>query len=127
MTGQLQRPLVVGGIGLTLGLWGLDSVFHSLANLGDLLPLGAIAVGGGYWWYNSRQGQPVSVKPPVVDIDRATLDRSLHQVELVIDRLKIENPNSPQIDRLRQDLTTAQQHLTRIDRQIAVTGGAKSR
>jgi uncharacterized protein len=125
MTGQLQRPLVVGGIGLTLGLWGLDSAFHSLSSLGDLLPLGAIAVGGGYWWYNSRQGKPVSVQPSVVEIDRATLDRSLNQVELVIDRLKIESPDSSQIDRLRQNLTRATQHLTRIDRQIAVTGGQR--
>jgi uncharacterized protein len=125
MTGQLQRPLVVGGIGLTLGLWGLDSMFHSLSSLGDLLPLGAIAVGGSYWWYNSRQGNPVSVKPPIVEIDRATLDRSVHQVELVIDRLKIESPESPQIDRLRQNLTQAKQHLTRIERQIAITGGQR--
>jgi uncharacterized protein len=124
MTGQLQRPLVVGGIGLTLGLWGLDSAFHSLSSLGDLLPLGAIAVGGGYWWY-SHQGKAVSIKPPVVEIDRATLDHALNQVELVIDRLKIESNDSPQIEQLRQDLTQAQQHLTRIDRQIAVTGGQR--
>jgi uncharacterized protein len=124
MTGQLQRPLVVGGIGLTLGLWGLDSMFHSLSSLGDLLPLGAIAVGGGYWWY-SRQAKPVSVKPPVVEIDRVTLDRAVHQVELVLDRLKIESPDSSQIEQLRQNLTRAEQHLTRIDRQIAVTGGQR--
>jgi uncharacterized protein len=125
MTGQLQRPLVVGGIGLTLGLWGLDSTFHSLSSLGDLLPLGAIAVGGSYWWYNSRPAKAVSVKPPVIEIDRATLDRSVHQVELVIDRLKIESPDSSQIEWLRQDLTRAKQHLTRINRQIAVTGGQR--
>ncbi len=125
MTGQFQRPLIVGGIGVTLGLWGLDSVFHSFSSLGDMLPLGAIAVGGGYWWYNSRQAKTVPLKPTGIEIDRATLERSLHQVELVIDRLKIESPDSPQIDQLRQNLTQATQHLTRIDRQIAITGGQK--
>jgi uncharacterized protein len=125
MSVQLQRPLVVGGIGLTLGLWGLDSVFHSLSSLGELLPLGAIAVGGGYWLYNSRQRKTASVKPPTIEIDRATLDRALSQVELVIDRLKIESPDSSKIDKLRQNLTEAQSHLTRADRQIAITGGQR--
>jgi uncharacterized protein len=90
-----------------------------------LLPLGAIAVGGSYWWYNSRQAKPASVKSPVVEIDRAALDRAIHQVELVIDRLTIESPDLPQIEQLRQNLTRAEQHLTRIDRQIAVTGGQR--
>jgi uncharacterized protein len=124
MTVQLQRPLVVGGIGLTLGLWGLDSVYHSLAGFGDLVTLGAIAAGGGYWWY-SRQGKPVSVKSSVIEIDRAILDRALRQVELVIDRLKIESPNSPQIEKLQQQLTQSQTNLTRPARHIAITGGQR--
>ncbi len=124
MTGQLQRPLLIGGIGLTLGLWGLDSVSHSLAGAGDWLTLGTIAAGGGYWWYtrqNSNQQAPLAP----VNINRATLDRILGQVELVIERLKIEQPGSVQIEPLRQQLTQAQTHLTRTNRQIAITGGQK--
>ena len=71
-----QRPLLVGGIGLTLGLWGLDSVSHSLPGMGDLVTLGAIAAGGSYWWYGRRSSQ-TQVPVGKVDIDRATLDRSL--------------------------------------------------
>jgi uncharacterized protein len=124
MTVRLQRPLLIGGIGLTLGLWGLDSVSHSLAGVGDLLTLGTIAAGGGYWWY-SRRGNSAQVPLAQVEIDRTTLDRALAQVELVISQLAIEHSNSGQIDKLRQELTQAQANLTRVNRQIAITGGQK--
>ena len=119
-----QRPLLVGGIGLTLGLWGLDSVSHSLPGMGDLVTLGAIAAGGSYWWYGRRSSQ-TSGLIGAVDIDRATLDRSLQQVELVINQLAIESPNSPQIDELRQALAQVQINSTRLDRQIVITGGQR--
>jgi uncharacterized protein len=124
MNTVLQRPLLVGGIGLTLGLWGLDSMSHSLAGAGDWLTLGAVAAGGGYWWYSQRNSQ---TKVPVgkVEIDRPTLDKALAQVELVIKQLAIESPNSPQIDKLRQELAQVQTNSTRLDRQIAITGGQR--
>jgi uncharacterized protein len=124
MTVRLQQPLLIGGIGLTLGLWGLDSIAHSLSGAGDLLTIGAIAAGGGYWWYNqsTKTGQLPLAK---VDINRATLDRVLSQVELAISQLAIESPNSLQIAPLRQKLTQAKANLTRPDRQIAITGGQK--
>lgn len=123
MTVRLQQPLLIGGIGLTLGLWGLDTISHSLSGVGDLLTLGAIA-GGGYWWYNRRTS---SEKVPLakVDINRETLDRLLNQVELVITQLAIESPSSGQIESLRQQLTQVQTNLTRSNRQIAITGGQK--
>jgi uncharacterized protein len=124
MTLQLQRPLVVGGIGLAFGLWGFDSVYHSLSGLGDWLTIGAIAAGGSYWWYN-LQGKTASSPSTAIEIDRQTLDRALQQVELVINRLKIESPHAPQIDRLQQQLTQAQTNLTRPDRHIAITGGQR--
>jgi uncharacterized protein len=124
MNTVLQRPLLVGGIGLTLGLWGLDSMSHNLAGVGDLLTLGAVAAGGGYWWYSRRNSQ---TKIPVgkVEIDKPKLDQALTQVELVIKQLAIESPNSPQIDRLRQELAQVQTNSTRLDRQIAITGGQR--
>lgn len=124
MTVRLQRPLLIGGIGLTLGLWGLDTISHSLSGVGDLLTLGAIATAGGYCWYNQRTSSG-QVPLATVDINRATLDRILGQVELVIGQLAIESPNSGQIESLRQQLTQVQTNLTRPHRQIAITGGQR--
>jgi uncharacterized protein len=124
MTVRLQRPLLVGGVGLTLGLWGLDSAYHSLAGVGDLLTLGTLAAGGGYWWY-SRQGSKVKAAPSPKEIDRSIIDRAIAQAELTIGQLAIESPQSPQIERFKQQLTQAKTTLTRSTRQIAITGGQR--
>jgi uncharacterized protein len=124
MVVRFQRPLLVGGIGLTVGLWGLDSVYHSLSGIGDLFAIGAVAAGGGYWWYNQRNSQ-TSRSPVKVDINRATLDRAIAQVELVINQLAIETPTSTEIDLLKQQLTQVKTNLTRPERRIAITGGQK--
>ncbi len=121
---RLQRPILIGGIGITLGLWGWDSIAHSLSGVGDLLTLAAIATGGGYFWYN-RRGSQAQVSLGKVDIDRATLDRVLNQVELVISQLALESPNSKQLDPLRQQFAQVKTNLTRVDRQIAITGGQR--
>ncbi len=124
MTVRLQRPLVVGGLGLTLGLWGLDSAYHSLSGVGELFTLGAIAAGGGYWWLNRQGGKTKATAIPQ-EIDRSGLDRAIAQVELVIGQLAIEHPQSTHIAPLKQQLTLAQHNLIRSDRQIAITGGQK--
>jgi uncharacterized protein len=124
MSVRVQRPLLVGGIGLTLGLWGLDSVYHNLSGVGDWLTLGTLAAGGGYWWYH-RQGKLLTATPVTKEIDLTTLDRAIGQVDLIISQLAIEHPQSGQIDGLKQQLARVKTNLTRSDRHIAITGGQR--
>ncbi len=124
MNVRVQRPLLVGGIGLTLGLLGLDSVYHSFSGVGDWLTLGAIAAGGSYWWYH-RQDKLVTSTPVIKEMDRTILDRAIGQVELVISQLEIESPQSTQIVPIKQQLTQVKTNLTRPDRRIAITGGQR--
>jgi uncharacterized protein len=120
----LQRPLLIGGLGLTLGLWGMDSVSHNLAGVGDLFTLGAIAAGGGYWLYSRRRHQsPIAATN--VEINSVTLDRAISQVELIIAQLRIEQPIISIIDQLQQQLTIAKTNLTRTERRIAISGGQR--
>jgi uncharacterized protein len=124
MTTGLQHPLLIGGIGLTLGLWGLDSLSHNLAGVGDWVTLSTIAAGGGYWWYHRREsGTQVSLDQ--AEIDRSSVDRLSNQVALVISQLALESPQSGQIDLLRHQLTQAEANLTRPERQITITGGRR--
>jgi uncharacterized protein len=124
MVVRLQRPLLVGGIGLTLGLWGLDSVYHSLSGIGDLLAIATVTAGGGYWWYNQRNDRTTQ-SPVKRDINQATLDRAIAQVELVINQIAIETPTSVEIERLKQQLAQVKTNLTRPERRIAITVGQK--
>jgi uncharacterized protein len=123
MTMRLQRPILIGGVALSLGLWGLDSVQHSIGGMGELLTLGAIAAGGGYWWYYRQQGNKKSIATTSPQIDINVINRSIQQVELVIDRLVAENSNPARIAEFRDRLVQAQANLQRTDRRIAVTGG----
>ncbi len=124
MTVQLQRPILIGGIGLTLGLLSFDSVYHSFSGLGDVLAIGAAAAGASYWWYSlARKTSPTTLSP--LTLDQAVLDQVTSQVQLVIERLKIESPNSTQTRLLQQQLAQAQTNLSRTIRHIAITGGRK--
>jgi uncharacterized protein len=122
MTARLQRPLLIGGLGLTFGLWGLDSISHSLAGVGDWLTIGTIAAGGGYWWYRQRESAN-QIPLAQVEIDRESIDRLSQQVALAIGQFASESPQSAQIDLFHQQLTQAESNLTRTERQIAITGG----
>jgi uncharacterized protein len=124
MSVRWPRPIIVGGIGLSLGLWGLDSLQHSLGGVGDWLTLGAMAAGGGYWWYYRQQQQnPIALAPAKIDLQ--LIDESVRQVELILDRLRLEGGNAPDIATFSQQLTTAKSHLNRLDRRITVTGGKR--
>ena len=46
---KLQRPILVGGLGLSFSLWMLDSWHDSIVQVGELGILTALAVGGGLW------------------------------------------------------------------------------
>ena len=124
MTVRLQRPFLIGGVGLTLGLLSFDSVYHSFSGLGDVLAIGAAAAGAGYWWYR-QQGKPSPATLSPLTLDRVTLDRATSQVQLIIERLTIESHGSSQIELLQQQLAQAQTNLSRTARHIAITGGRK--
>lgn len=50
MTTKLQRPILVGGIGLSFLLWLGNSMASSAAEFGETTLLGTMALGAGIWW-----------------------------------------------------------------------------
>jgi hypothetical protein len=49
MSGQIQKPILVGGLAISAGLLGIDALGHALASNGSGLVLGTSvgAIGGG--------------------------------------------------------------------------------
>ncbi|MGL5194169.1 MAG: hypothetical protein ACRC8Y_11340, partial [Chroococcales cyanobacterium] len=58
---KLQRPILIGGLGLSFGLWAMESLNHSWGEAGEFGVLGAIALGAGFWLFKKRE--PPTIKP----------------------------------------------------------------
>jgi uncharacterized protein len=118
MSLKIQKPILVGGLALSVGLVGLDAASHLLAHSSNLIILGTMAAGGGYWWWNKRSS---SISQPVI-IDRTTLAALITQVQLISQRLTTEGGDASTM------LQELQQAISQADRQhyrVVVTGGAR--
>jgi uncharacterized protein len=118
MSLQIQKPILVGGLSVA-GFLGLDLLSHAVASNGNVLMLGTMAIGGGYWLWSQNRGTAV-VQP--IKIDSSTLTRLSDQVKLIADQLTIEGGNSAS---LHQSLAQALQQAGRQHYRLAVTGAAR--
>lgn len=119
MSLQIQKPILVGGLAVTAGFLGLDLLSHAVASNGNVLVLGTMAIGGGYWLWSKNRGTTVA-QP--IKIDSSTLTRLSDQVKLIADQLAIEGGNS---ESLRQLLVQALQQADRQHYRLVVTGAAR--
>jgi uncharacterized protein len=119
MSLQIQKPILVGGLAVTAGFLGLDLLSHAVASNGNVLMLGTMAIGGGYWLWS--KGRDTKLAEPI-KIDASTLTRLSSQVKLIADQLTIEGGNSTP---LHQSLAQALQQANRQHYRVAVTGASR--
>ncbi len=119
MSLQIQKPILVGGLAVTAGFLGLDLLSHAVASNGNVLMLGTMAIGSGYWLWSRGRGTVVA-QP--IKIDASTLTHLSDQVKLIADQLTIEGGNSAS---LRQSLAQALQQADRQHYRVAITGAAR--
>jgi uncharacterized protein (DUF697 family)/GTP-binding protein EngB required for normal cell division len=119
---KLQRPILVGGLGLSFFLWILDSWHDSIVPAGEFALLTALTVGGGLWLW--RKNQP-PLSQPLNDtiIDRVVVEQAIAQTQVIINQLAQEAANHPQLAILREKLAKLPLELNRKEISIAVTGG----
>lgn len=127
---KLKRPILVGGLGLTFGLWALESVQHSLG--GGSPVLAAVVLGSGIWWwqrYSKIAHQPLE---PTQPIDSQAVEQAFERVETLIHQLVAElqrqcDATTAQADLrvqpLRDRLQALRANLNRDRLQVAVVGG----
>lgn len=123
MTLHWRRPILVGGIGLSLALWLLDNLQHSISEWGEVTLLGLMAAGAGFWWLQQRSLKTPSFTPTPHLATRETAQQAIAQAETALNLLAAETPNSD----ANQALTTHLSQLTaQLDRQtlhLSITGG----
>ncbi|MBW4643370.1 MAG: DUF697 domain-containing protein [Goleter apudmare HA4340-LM2] len=123
MVVKLQRPILVGGLGLSFSLWMMESWHHSIVQVGEFGLLSALAVGGGFWLFQKNRPQESLEQMHGMIIDRASVENAIAKTEVVINQLAQEAENHPALSTLRAQLSQLSLELDRQYIKVAVTGG----
>jgi uncharacterized protein len=122
---KLNKPILLGGLGLCAGLLGWDSLHHHAADFGELISWGALAAGGGYWWLTRQANGNPALVVDSKKVDLATIERTIQQIEIALQQLSVEGGAAATIAQLQQSLAKTRARLTSKVRQVAILGGAK--
>ena len=122
MASILQRPILVGGVGLSLLLWFWQSFDAAVGQLDELVLLGAIAI-GGLLLFQKKKPKAAPIQLDLALVERATVEKAIASAENGIIRLESEAPNHNANPQLRQKLAELTAELDRQQISLAVTGG----
>ncbi|MDZ8106643.1 MAG: DUF697 domain-containing protein [Nostoc sp. DedQUE12a] len=123
MVVKLQRPILVGGLGLSFSLWMLQSWHHSIMQVGEFGLLSALAVGGGLWLFQQNRPKHGLEQLDSMLVDRATVESAIAKAEAVINQLAQEAENHRALETLREQVAQLWWELDRQEIKVAVTGG----
>jgi uncharacterized protein len=123
MSVNLQRPILVGGVGLSLSLWLLQSFHDSVGQLGEFGMLGAVALGTGLWLFGRKPSKTIEFSATAAPVDRETVEKAIAKTETLIQLLETEAENHAALPQLRQRLDQLTAQLDRQEIQLAITGG----
>ena len=121
MAVSFQRPILIGGVGLSLGLWLLNGLHQEMVQLGEWTVAGAIAL-TGLWWLKRQKANRLEIPSRYVPVDRKTVEEAIARVEVAVAQLEGED----------RDVLTWKQKVsqlkTELDKQnkdiaIAIAGG----
>lgn len=122
MAVKLRKPILVGGIGLSVLLWILDSLQQSKIAIGEISLIGAIALGAGFWLLRPKSLPTLSqVRSPLTKED---LDKAIEKAKTAIEYLETEVPAN-NFSELKQQLTQLPELLNRQELHLAIAGGQK--
>jgi GTPase SAR1 family protein len=125
-----QRPILIGGLGLSFSLWMLQNLYHSIIQIGEYSLLSLIAVGGGLWLLKKNRAQDSSTLLHNMPVDRVTAENAIAQAKAVVNQLASEAENHQpkhvetlHVTSLQQEIAQLTNELDRHEINLAVTGG----
>jgi len=123
MAVNLRRPILVGGVGLSLSLWLWQSIHHSVAQLGEFGLWGAIALGTGFWFFQHKPANPIDLSTVDSPVNREMGEKAIAQAQGIINQLETEADHQETLTQLQQQVTQLTRELDRQEMQLVVTGG----
>ena len=123
MVVKLQRPILVGGLGLSFSLWILQSWHDSIVQLGEYSVLSLLLVGGGLLLLKQNRTKQDSHILDSLPVDRETVESVIAKAETVINHLAGEAENHHALAALREKIPQLYLELDREEIHLAVTGG----
>lgn len=132
MAAVLKKPVLIGGLGLTAGLWAFQSFGDSALQAGGDLMWGAIALGSGYLWLRQYLKSPVANAPSKTLLplaaNRTVVEQALTAVDALITQLQAEplgdgkTVAEADLVPFRTKLTALREELDRQDLRLTVLG-----
>ncbi|MEA5507907.1 DUF697 domain-containing protein [Halotia wernerae UHCC 0503] len=123
MVVKLQRPILVGGLGLSFSLWILQSWHHSIVQLSEFGLFSALAVGGGLWLFRQNHPKDHLEQLDGMVVDRVTVETAIAKTEALINQLAQEAENHSALENLRSQVAQLLLELDRQEIKVGVTGG----
>ncbi len=120
MVFQMHKPLLVGGMGLSLLLLGWQSFHTQFLDFSQWLFWGMAGLGFVSWKLKKRS--PSFFLSPVTPLYRENVDAAIAQAQVMLDNLATEAPEQ-EITGLRQKLTSLMSEFDRQTLKIGITGG----
>lgn len=134
MAAVLKKPILVGGLGVTAGLWAFQSFGDSALQAGGDLMWGAIALGSGYLWlrqyFKSSAGTAASELRLPVAANRTVVEQALTAVDALITQLQSEplgegkTVSDADLVPFRTKLAALREELDRKNLRVTVLGEA---
>ncbi|MBD0386998.1 MAG: hypothetical protein ICV54_10865, partial [Nostoc sp. C3-bin3] len=123
MVVKLQRPILVGGLGISFSLWMLQSWHDSIVQVSEFGLLSALAVGGGLWLFQKNRPKDSLEQLDGMVVNRTTVESAIAKAETVINQLAQESANHIALETLREQVAQLLLELDRQEIKVAVTGG----
>ncbi|MEM7555908.1 MAG: DUF697 domain-containing protein [Cyanobacteria bacterium P01_A01_bin.84] len=123
MVVKLQRPILIGGVGLSFLLWIVQSWHNSILHIGEWSLLSLAAIGGGLWLLKKNRILSKSDALNTIPVERATVENAIATSQIAINCLAQESHNHPVLEDLQGMIPLLEAELDRSSFSIAVTGG----
>lgn len=123
---KLRKPILVGGLGLTAGVWLLHGFSPGVADFSGTAIWGALALSSGFWWLRKRSTKPLDLTVPALPVDRTAVEKALSTVETLVKQLAAETTTDTQtaaLTSLQEKLTQLTAELERNEIRLAIAGG----